>query len=68
MKMKGFRPPGGRQWRLALDPPMFHIIKNAQSTKYKRSAGADPGFPIGGGANPLGGANIRICQIFRKTA
>ena len=29
----------------------------------------DPGFPRGGGANsPLGGANIRFCQIFPKTA
>ena len=28
---------------------------------------ADPGFPRGGGANPLG-ANIRFCQIFPKTA
>ena len=33
-------------------------------------AGADPGFPVGGGADPRGGggANIRFCQIFRKTA
>ena len=30
---------------------------------------ADPGFPRGGGANsPGGGANIRFCQIFPKTA
>ena len=30
--------------------------------------GADTGFSVGGGANPLrgGGANIQICQIFRK--
>ena len=28
--------------------------------------GADPAFPIGGGANPVGGANIRFCQIFQK--
>ena len=29
----------------------------------------DPGFPRGGGANsPGGGANIRFCQIFPKTA
>ena len=32
-------------------------------------SGADPGFPVGGGANPRGGgANIRFCQILRKTA
>ena len=31
--------------------------------------GADPGFPVGGGTDPLGGgANIRFCQIFRKSA
>ena len=30
---------------------------------------ADPGFPRRGGANPPGGgANIRFCQIFPKTA
>ena len=38
-------------------------LKNKQ--KY---AVADPGFPRGGGANPPGGANIRFCQIFLKTA
>ena len=33
------------------------------------SAVADPGFPRGGGANsPGGGANIRFCQNFPKTA
>ena len=30
-------------------------------------SGADPGFPVRGRANPLGGgANIQICQIFPK--
>ena len=29
---------------------------------------ADPGFPRGWGANPPGGANIRFCQNFPKTA
>ena len=29
---------------------------------------ADPGLRIGGGADPLGGANMRFCQIFPKTA
>ena len=29
---------------------------------------ADPGFPRGEGTNSLGGANIRFCQIFPKTA
>ena len=27
---------------------------------------ADPGSPVGGGANPPGGANIWFCQIFQK--
>ena len=28
---------------------------------------ADPGFPVGGGANlPGGGANLRFCQKFPK--
>ena len=31
-------------------------------------SGADPRFPVGGGANHPGGANIRNCQIFPKTA
>ena len=33
-------------------------------------AGADPGFPVGGGANfrGVGDANIQFCQNFRKTA
>ena len=31
--------------------------------------GADPGFPVGGGANPPGGgANIQICKNVQKTA
>ena len=30
-------------------------------------SGADPGFLVGGGANPpRGGANTQICQIFPK--
>ena len=29
---------------------------------------ADPGFPRGGGPNSPGGAKIRFCQIFPKTA
>ena len=29
---------------------------------------ADPGFTRGGGANSPGGANIRFCQFFPKTA
>ena len=29
--------------------------------------GADPGFPIRGGANPVGGStNLRLCQNFPK--
>ena len=31
-----------------------------------KKSGADPGFPVGRGANPAGGANIRFCQIFEK--
>ena len=29
-------------------------------------SGADLGFPIGGGADPAGCANIQFCQIFQK--
>ena len=29
-------------------------------------SGADPGFPVGGGTNPPGGANIRFWQFFWK--
>ena len=29
---------------------------------------ANLGFPVGGSANPAGGANIRFCQFSRKTA
>ena len=36
---------------------------------YGEFSGADPGFPVGRGANPLGGgANLRFCQQFPKTA
>ena len=37
----------------------------------KPLAGAVPGFPVGGGADPpggMGGANIQFCQISPKTA
>ena len=30
-------------------------------------SGADPGFAVGGGADPSGPANIRFCQIFQNT-
>ena len=41
-----------------LDPPLGFVW-----------SGADPGFPVGGGANlPGEGANIQICQIFPKNA
>ena len=33
---------------------------------FLNTAGADPGFPLGGCTNPPGGANIRCCQIFAK--
>ena len=26
----------------------------------------EPGFSVGGGANPTKGTNIRLCQIFEK--
>ena len=33
------------------------------------TAGADPAFPVKGGADLAGGANIQFCQIFQiKTA
>ena len=35
--------------------------------KVEVSTGADPGFPLGGGANPPGGgANLCFCQKFPK--
>ena len=43
-------------------------VSKRQKENLARS-GADPGFPIGGGANPEGGgANIQFCQIFQKAA
>ena len=50
---------------------VFIFLLNSQQSTFKpiTSAVADPGFPRGGGANsPGGGANIRNCQIFWKTA
>ena len=35
---------------------------------HSHQGGADLAFPVGGGANPPEGANIRICQIFQKSA
>ena len=32
----------------------------------QRCVVADPGFTVGGGANPPGGGNLRICQNFSK--
>ena len=46
----------------------FNVLKQPVFGSRGTSPGADPEFPVGGGANPLGGANIRFCQIFRKTA
>ena len=53
----------------------FLTVNNAKPSVWTKLtfhiAGADPEFPVGGGANPRGGgggANIRFCQIFRKTA
>ena len=41
----------------------FHANESIRGTQ----TGADPGFLVGGGANPPGGAaNIPICQIFPK--
>ena len=52
--------------------PTIYEYKKGQtnSSAYLHvTAGADPGFPIGGGANrPGGGANIQNCQSFQKTA
>ena len=49
---------------------MIHFLINNHTNPSSNEikSGADPGFPVGGGADPLGGANIRFCQIFPKTA
>ena len=66
-----------KQWLLCNKTEEPNPIKDDQITVCQaRSlcpvAGADPGMPIGGGANPrgegLGGTNIQIWQIFPKTA
>ena len=45
-----------------------HIYQHRVFTNAQNSV-ADPGFSRGGGANsPGGGANIRFCKIFPKTA
>ena len=38
------------------------------TTGFHHLSVADPGFPRGGAPTPRGGANIRLCQIFPKTA
>ena len=44
-------------------------VVNVVAGKLTALSVADPGFPRGGGANsPGGGANIRFCQIFPKSA
>ena len=48
-------------WRI-----FFTTINRVKEQKW--SPGVDPGFPVGGGANPPGGANIWFCQILQKTA
>ena len=47
---------------------VFHIKKLFRFDVKSTYSVADPGFPRGGGANSPGGANIRFCQIFLKTA
>ena len=42
-----------------------HRLRHHQDDGNNHGPGADPGFPVEGGANPSGrGANIRFCQIF----
>ena len=36
------------------------------ATPYAKTV-ADPGFPVGGGADPLGGANLRCIHFLVKT-
>ena len=77
IKMKGNR--GGhvrrknKSWKdVAKDGCIdFMICAPTNSTTWfatSKKSVADPGFPRGGGANSPGGANIRFCQIFPKTA
>ena len=42
------------------------IVTKLFESKTGHKSGADPGFPVGGGADPRGSANIRFCQNFRK--
>ena len=46
----------------------FGYVRNRNVLTLLYQSVADPGFPRGGGANLPGGANIRFCQIFPKTA
>ena len=39
-----------------------------REAKFPIFVGADPGFPVRGGVNPPGGANIRFCQNFQNSA
>ena len=43
------------------------LIQHLDQHKQNLILVADPGFPWGD-VNPLGGANMRFCQIFPKTA
>ena len=44
--------------------------KNKRLIRLTKSiTGVDPGFPVGGGADPPGeGGNIQFCQNFQKIA
>ena len=46
----------------------FPFNHKNETSKTSETAVADTGFSVGGGADPRGGANIRFCQNFRKTA
>ena len=51
----------------ALFPGKSMIIIGRLRYQYQIATGADSGFPIGGGADFPGGANLQFCQIFQKT-
>ena len=63
-----------REWRMQetkyrVNRRKWLLRKDGKEEGNRTVSGADPGFPVGGGANPPGGgANIWFCQISRKTA
>ena len=57
MKMKKIGPGGGHAY----------LAPYESANDFLTFSGVDPGFPLGGSANPPGGTNISFCQNFRKT-